>query len=308
MCPTSLRKSIVQTVLYADIKKSGDYICGLFVMLTIILIGVISTFLLLELPLMFSFWAFVSGIGVIFIIYILIYFKAEARANSANKELPNALSVIGANLRSGMTPYHAIKQASKEDMGVLSVEFRKATARTVGTRPFVDYLLDISNRIDSSQLKRSLKLFVSSLRSGGKVIELLDELSRDISQRLTLHKDLMTYMKTNVMFIMFIVIVGMPALLSISVFFLDSITDMQSRNAGSNSNDLVGFGGELVITSDYLITISYVVMFLTGLFACFFLGSIVDGDGRKGLKFAPLLIGGPYILFFVARFVISVMA
>jgi Flp pilus assembly protein TadB len=309
LAPASLREDLDSIARYADLKYKGDHVVGFFVSVT--LIGLFLLLLVYVLNGAFQLYFVVLGViaAIIFVTYMLLYFKAEHRANGANKDLPNALSVISANLRSGMTPYHAVKKAGDDDFGLLSLELKRATARSIGTKPFTDYLLDISTRIKSSQVNRSLRLFVASLRSGGKVVDLLLELSQDISERLTLKKNLMMYMTTNVMFIMFIVIVGMPGLLAISVYFLDTITAITVQNAASLSQSNIGFGGgEIVITSAFLISVSYFVIFLTGLFACFFLGAIVDGDIRKGLIYAPLLIGGPYVLFFVARFLIGVFA
>jgi Flp pilus assembly protein TadB len=309
LMPHSLRAEIRQTTQYANTKYSGDVLSGIFI--SIILLATFTLAIAFSQNFGIKIYATIVGVcaGIIFAWYMILFLLVERRSNAANKDLPNALSVISANMRSGMTPFHAVKKAGDDDFGLLSVELKRATTRSIGTKPFTDYVLEISSRIRSSQVNRSLRLFVASLRSGGRVVDLLLELSQDISERLSLKKNLMTYMTTNVMFIMFIVVVGMPGLLAISVYFLDTITVIQTQNAAALASSNIGFGGgEIVITSAFLINISYFVIFFTGLFACFFLGAIVEGDERKGLIYAPILIGAPYLLFFVARFLIGVFA
>ena len=283
---------------------------SVFLLLCIFVLGLILTYLLASTVQHIAIgWIVTIIISFFsaFAVYLYLFFISQKRADEVNNELPNALSSIAGSLRAGMTPFYAVKAASIGEFGLLGEEFKRATNRAIGVKPFTHYLLDIPNRVNSSQLNRSLRLFVSSLRSGGHVTELLDELAEDMTQRFALKNELLTYMKTNVMFIMFIIIIGTPLLLSISLYFLDTVTEIQQSNAGALSDDnfSLGLGGEIAITSAFLLNVSYVMIFLTGILACFFLGGVMDGDIKKGLRYAPYLILGPYILFFIARFLMT---
>ena len=41
--------------------------------------------------------------------------------------------------------------------------------------------------------------------------------------------------------------------------------------------------------------------------ASYFAGIMVEGDGKEGMKVAPLIIGGSYIVFFIAQFIVGSM-
>ncbi|MFT4313341.1 MAG: type II secretion system F family protein, partial [Candidatus Woesearchaeota archaeon] len=210
------------------------------------------------------------------------------------------------NLRAGMTAYQAIKLSAIPEFGVLGEEFKLATSKSTGVRNFTDYLEDISLRVNSLTLQRTIRLLVSSMKSGGELAPLLEDLSVDIAERASLKKELETNIKTNMMFIMFIIIVGTPSLLSISIYFVDTVTDIQGQTTTQGEIDGFG-GGDIVITSSFLEGISYVILFMTSLLASFFLGGVLDGNIKRGLRFAPYMIIGSMVLFVIARYIVNTM-
>lgn len=240
-------------------------------------------------------------------VFLVFYFIADSRSEEAIKHLPNALNLIGANIRSGVTPFHAVKSAGISQFGVLGKEIKNATSRSLGTRPYTYYLVEMAKSFKNPAVERSLRLFTSSIKAGGKLTTMLEQLAADLTDRRALKNELMTHMKTNVVFIMFIVAIGTPSLLAISIYFLDTITEIQSDNAGvlSGAGGFGGLTGQVTITSDFLLNLAWFMLGLTALFACFFLGAVKDGDFKKGLKLSPILIGASYILFILSRWVVN---
>ena len=240
-------------------------------------------------------------------IHTIFFLRADKRANNVNTVLPNALNLIASNLRAGVTPFEAMKMAAIPEFGVFGDELKVATSKSSGVKNFDDYLLEMNTRVNSLTLHRVVRLIVSSLKSGGKLAEMLEGLSTDITEKASLKKELEINIKTNMMFIMFIIIVGTPMLLSISIYFVDSVSAIQDGNDFGDS-DISGFGGgEIVITSDFIERIAYVMLFLTSLLAAFFLGAVLEGDIKRGLRYAPIMIIGSYTLFIIAQFIINNM-
>ncbi|MFT4310521.1 MAG: type II secretion system F family protein [Candidatus Woesearchaeota archaeon] len=235
--------------------------------------------------------------------YIFLFFSAERRTARVERVLPDALQVIAVNLRAGSTPYEAVKAIADDQFMDLGFEMQRVINKVSGNVSFGDVLLTVNEYIDSPALHRCLLLFVSSIKSGGKLAELLEGLAVDITQRQSLKKDLVINTKTNSMFIMFTIVVGAPLLMAISIYFVDIVADLQ-ENTGSTAT-MAGFGGgELLITSGFLLVVAYVFLLLTAVFACLFVGAMIDGEAKRGLKYAPMVIGATYAVFFVARFLI----
>jgi Flp pilus assembly protein TadB len=241
---------------------------------------------------------------VYFGFYFMVYFKMVGRTSNVEKYLPDVLQLVAANVRSGMTPFQALKFSAREEFGELKTEIEHATTKALGTESFSDALSKISGRINSLMLDRVMKLFVSSLRSGGQMAKILQEMAKDISETRALRRELVTNTKTYSMFIFFVVLAGTPFLLVISIRFLEMITAIQS-NVGD-----VGFGmgflmGDITISPAFLMVVSVVMLLVTSLSAASLMGVIKEGKIKYGFKYFPMLAILTLIAFFAIDYLID---
>ena len=307
--PKKYIKTIKQLVIYSDSDQNeyqiiaNSFIFSLFLGLILIIIGNFFTTINI---LFFILGAIILIPSFQFITYILIYFKSENRKSNIEESLPDALQLIASNLQAGLTPFESIKNAGKKDFGYLAKEFKKATSKAMGLSNFNDELMKIGQRVDSPVLNRSLKLISNSINSGSHLAILLEDLSEDITENQSLKKEMVTNTKTYTMFIMFTIIVGAPLLLAISVHFVEMVQNMQSSATLSTDEFGLGFlSGDLDITPEFLNNISLVILTLTSLLATMLTGTITQGKMKAGLKYAPFVIAGSIILFFVSKVLVS---
>jgi len=309
----SLKKAFITVLQYSGEKRRAHLFLGTsnIIGIVLFLLGLLWSYQYLDDQYVAFSISIVCSLIALFIpftaFYFYFYFKAEKRTKQVHEALPDVLHMIAANLRSGMTPFEAIKVTCTHDFGPLTEELTEVTSRSQGMVSFADTLLEITQRIRSEALLRSMTLFASSLRSGGHVAELLDGLAQDIIDRQALRKELVINTATNAMFIMFTILIGTPMLLAISIYFVEVVGSLQTGPGGQVSQfGLAGLGGEISITAGFLVTMSYIILFLTCVLATLFMGSMIDGEPKRGLKWAPLLVIGSYIVFFIARFLITV--
>jgi len=238
--------------------------------------------------------------------YLIIYFKAEDRTKRVEAVLPDALQLIGANVRAGMTPFKALKLAARKEFGPLQDEINHVTARALGTESFSDIMLKMSDRIRSELLRRAVELFTTAMRSGGHLATVLEELAKDIDETRSLKRELVTNTKMYISLIMFSVILGAPMLLAISIQFTEIISDMQTSSGVSDVGFGMGFlAGEIAITADFLTKIAGGMLILTSLLASMLLGSIQEGKPQYGFRYAPPIVIGTFIAFVIFRVVIA---
>lgn len=255
---------------------------------------------------LFAVLAILSPIIGYLIGFILLYFVMDKRTEQIEEVLPDVLQVISANLHAGVTPYHAVRAAAVPQFGPLGKELERAVNSVTGRTSFEDILVKVADRVNSAALQRSIKLFASSMKSGGDLAELLENLAADITERRSLKNDLITNTRQNSMFIMFTIVVGAPLLLAISIYFVDVVTNLQNTSPDSGGGGFgLGLGGEISITSSFLIKESYVMLGVTAILASLFMGSMIHGDPKKGLKMSPIVLGGTYLMFFVCRFLVT---
>ena len=254
----------------------------------------------------FILFAVIAFVLVEAVAYLVIYFKAEDRTKRVEEILPDALQLIGANVRAGMTPYQALKRAARKEFGPLEEEINRATARALGTESFSQLLLDISKRIRSEILERAMELFATSMKSGGRLAKLLEELAHDVEETRSLKRELVTSTKTYIAFIMFTIVIGAPLLLAISIQFVKIITGMQARSGVTDVGFGLGFlAGQIAITPDFLIKLSIWMLIITGLLASMLLGAIAEGKPTYGFRYSPVIVIGSLVVFAVFRYVIG---
>ncbi|MBU2561180.1 MAG: type II secretion system F family protein [Nanoarchaeota archaeon] len=327
--PSSYRQHLSQMLLYTGEGQSVDYWLGSGTVLglLVLIIALIAPFALQTAPITgFSVAeaaeveearvvppgaGFLAGGALLFIIiqliiYLVVYFKVEDRTRRAEKALPDALHLMAANIRAGMTPFQAMKLSARKEFGPLSEEIGYATAKALGTESFSDALLSIKQRIKSGMLDRVMQLFASSMKAGGHLAQLLEEVAKDISATRALKRELVTNTKMYTMLIMFTIVICAPLLQAISIHFVKVITDMQSKaSAGDEGFGMSFLAGEVAMTPEFLIVISVVMLVTTSLLASMLAGVIVEGKGKYGLKYAPIVITGTLIMFFVFRHLIT---
>ena len=305
--PRAYRHHMRKLLIYAGERKDADYYLGSTLILSILFSLIIAMY-----P-----WAFkkswdirfnLSAVGVFVLIelavYLIIYFKAEDRSKRVEQALPDALQLISANLRAGMTPFRALRHSARKEFGPLKEEIDYASGKAFGTQSFSRALLRISERVNSEMMERAMKLFTTAMKSGGHLAQLLEELGKDISDTRALKNELETNTKTYTMFIMFIIVIGTPLLLAIAIHFIEVISNIQ----GVSTNAQFGLGflaGEVIISTSFMTKMSVVLLTMTSLLASMLVGVIREGKARQGFKLAPLMIIGTFIMFLISRNLIA---
>jgi len=150
-----------------------------------------------------------------------------------------------------------------------------------------------------------MNLFSAAIESGSNMNTLLKNLAKDIRERQSLKNELITSTKTNSMFILFMVVVGAPILMSISIFFVDIVTGILGKSSlGDTSNMGMSMGNSVAITSGFLNVYSIIFFIITGIIVSYFSGVIVEGDGKNGLKKAPLIVVGSITVFIISLYLV----
>lgn len=303
--PKQYKEKFTKLLIYAGMKRSADVWLGKFVFIGALLFTIVFMLpksFIGEFQLKYTLFAIAIFAFVQLMSYLVVYFKAEERSSKVEDALPDAFQIIAANLRSGMTPFEALKLTARKEFGPLQEEIQYATSRAMGTESFSDTLLRTSERIRSDMLDRALKLFTTAMRSGGHLASLLEELARDIGETKALRNEIRTSTKTYTAFIMFTIIIGTPLLLAISINFVKMVSDMQEQTSSATAGFGMGFlAGDVAITPEFLTSMSMFMLFLTAVLASILMGVINEGKPKYGLKYAPTVIIGCFIVFFIAN-------
>lgn len=237
--------------------------------------------------------------------YVLPYYAAERRAKAVEAVLPGFYQLVSSYLRSGMTPYQALKSASKKEFGVLKEELDIATSKALGTQSFSDALLDISTRIKSDNLQRSTELMVRGMDSGGSLAKMLEESAANLVENKSLRRQIVTASRTYTLMVIFAVVIGGPLLLSISTRFNERLVDL-TQSINTDVTDIQGLqlgliSADVNINPDILFNIALFTIFMTSLISSFLVGIIVEGKEKYGFKYATFFVPLSIAFFYIFR-------
>ena len=112
-------------------------------------------------------WSVAGFFSTIILIYGYVFFKANldksARIKKIETIFPDFLQLMSSNLRAGMTIDKAILLSSRPEFTPLDEELLK-TGRDIATsRDLERALLDLSRRIGSENIHRTIQLIISGL-------------------------------------------------------------------------------------------------------------------------------------------------
>jgi len=258
--------------------------------------------------------AFVGVISVV-TVQTSVVLIADSRAAEIEKVLPDALQLMSANVRAGMTVDKAIWLSARPEFGILEEEIKRVGAKTVGGKSVKVALTEMSERIKSDILGKTVRLIIEGMESGGELAHLLEETANNIRVTQSLRKEIKASVMTYSIFILFAAVLGAPMLFAISVFFVDVMTKLWSPSVlgGIETTGGVGPGSFLAratgpqVTPDQLFWFAIASLTLTTFFGSLIIGLIQTGREKNGLKFIPLLVTGAIGMFLLARFIIGML-
>ncbi len=240
-------------------------------------------------------WAlvFVSGtILVSFVFYLELFFLKHERTKSVEKMLPDYLLLIVSNLRAGVPPFSAFTRSARPEFGALYDGIRIATARLGGKASIASALEEVSTYFDSPAFQRTTTFFGKGMKAGGHIAKLLERSAEEIRRIQDLRNELISGTRTYAIFLIFIVVLIMPFLLSVSTHFLTTFIAIQKQSAilgTGESGSLSVFTGNVKTTPQEMMMISILTLVITSFLVSALLGVVLTGMAPYGIKYFPII-------------------
>jgi hypothetical protein len=171
-------------------------------------------------------------------------------------------------------------------------------------------LMDMTKRVKSEKLKKTMMLIQAGLSSGGELASLLEQTAENLRQQKFVEEKIRANVMMYVIFIFAAIAFGAPLLFGLSSFLVDILTNTLSTisipDSGMASAIPISFN-KVSLTTDFVLTYIYVSLATSALFGSLILGLINKGKEKYGLRFFPLLLVFSFSFFFIIRFAIRAM-
>ncbi|MDD2655393.1 MAG: type II secretion system F family protein [Candidatus ainarchaeum sp.] len=262
---------------------------------------------------------FIVAVGVVtfavwMLAWVFLQLQGEARKAAVEAALPDFLSLISANVRSGMTVDQAMWYAAKPEFGILSIEVKNVIKSSFSGEPFEKALDRLSMRFNSKVLERTILLVKQAMATGGEVAEILEITSEDAREVSIQKKDIASTLLVYVIFLVFASVFGTPFLFSVASRLIEvlaiAFSYLPAGGLGSQVTQMTFVQPSApIITADEFQWFSVATIFVTCLISSLLLGAIQSGSKTQGLKFFPFMLVVAYVVYFVvSSFLQSIFA
>jgi len=250
--------------------------------------------------------------------FLLLTLIADNRAKKIEEALPDALQMISANMRAGMTIENAVLASARPEFGPLEEEIRRVSTKVYGGMSMAQAFKEMAERVRSKALKRAIRLIIEGSTLGGQMAQLLHEIARDIREMANLRHELQNATIMYTIFIVFSTVLASPILFSTSIYYTE-INELVTRSAefAGPSTLPAGAAGtgflptfsiireEDRITAAEMTTFAITCIIVTTFFSALTLGLIRHGRVSYGVKYILPFMVTALLLFFVAHYTLT---
>lgn len=244
------------------------------------------------------------------VIFVYFYFLTQLKKYSRIKKMedvfPDFLQLMSSNLRAGITIDRSMLLSVREEFDPLDKEIQKAGKEIATGKSMEIALLNMSKRIGSEKIHRTIMLIISGMRAGGNLATLLEQTAANMRESAFIEKKAASNVLMYVIFIFIAVAAGAPALFGLSTILVETLTTLLSGlPAASEGPNLPFTLSTISVSVNFIIYFSVVFIIVMDVLAALVLGLVSKGEEKEGLKYLPALLIIGLVIFFGVRIILS---
>ena len=308
--PRKLKKDFNQMIVYSNIKINPNQFLG-FLILAGIAFSLYAGYFLATLNILpYILCVILSFVVIEIIFYFAVMLSIDSKAKFVESVLPDALQLMSSNIRAGLTTDRALLMAARPEFGPFAEEIKRVGRETMTGSSLASALLKMNQRIKSENLSKTMDLIVNSIKSGGKLADLLDQTASDLRDQQMVQKEISASVLLYVIFIFIAIAFAAPLLFSMSSFLVDILSSMNAKIGSSMPADMGAKGAPISVTGvkishDFLLQYAVSSLLVSSFFGALIMGLILKGNARDGLKYAPILIFLSVGLYFLGNYIMD---
>lgn len=311
LAPQFYRKRAASLLHYLDVRMDPDAWMG-FTMLyslvgALLLLLLASTLTrLTDVLSALLYLAFFGAINAAF--YFVLEFLVDQRARNIEEVLPDALQLMAANIRAGMTPDKAIWLSARPEFGEFTKEINKMGERAVSGMSFKDAMREVGTRVRSGTLRRVTQMIAEGIDSGGELASLLDGVANDIRMAGIMEKEVHANIGAYVVFMMMAILFAGPLLYAVSINFVNITSEIRSVVGSYQvavTTPIPTITRQPSVDTAALGDFALLNIAVAAFFGSLMMGVLRDGEEVRGIRFIPAFIPLALAVYAVASIAIG---
>ncbi|MFH1307517.1 MAG: type II secretion system F family protein [archaeon] len=317
--PRIFRNKLLSLSTKAGIENPERYQSNLIVGSLLISLVISSLIFLLDIigRAVFEGNLFINVILTFFVSYILInvffYFKVFLQADARIKKMefifPDVVQLMSSNLRAGLTIDRAFLLSARPEFAPLDQEMSKAGRDVTTGKDVGSAMMDMSKRIGSEKIHKTIMLIISGIKAGGNISTLLEETANNMREKEFIEKRAASNIVMYVIFIFFAASIGAPILFGLSSILVQVIIEIigsfpETATTAATSVKTPFQFNALDISISFIIWFSVIFMIITDVLASLIIGLVNKGDEKEGLRYLLPMLALSLAIFFMIRTVL----
>jgi len=254
----------------------------------------------------------VSFIGFIILFFAFAFFRKSLKESERKRKMeavfPDFLQLMSSNLRAGMTVSKAMLLSAREEFSPLDSEILRVGKDITTGKETETALLDMSKRIGSEKIQKTVLLIISGIKAGGNLSVLLEETASNIRERSFTEKRAASSVLMYIIFIFIAVAVAAPALFALSNILVSVLSGLLKGLPAASAQASVQMPFTMTSISISVTFINYfsiIFIIMLDVLASMVLGLVSKGEEKEGIRYLiPILILSLGI-FFAVKFFLS---
>lgn len=241
----------------------------------------------------------------------ILEFKIDQRKAFVESILPDFLQLTAADLRSGIALDKSLLASARPEFQFFSNDILQLEKQLYGGETLENALLILGQKYRSLHLEHTMRMMVESLKYGGSMGDILNQLVKELRMQLTIQKEVSGQLFMYTIFIAFAALVGAPVLYGLTDKMI-SVTNtiwngILQQNPGGFPTTGLSFlkpSPPKITSAEYNNFALAAVVIITGM-GSFIVSGISSGSLVRGLRYLPLFILMGLVMFYITSAVIG---
>ena len=238
---------------------------------------------------------------------LLLSMSSYSRTKFIESILPEFLSLLSSNIKSGLTIDQAFLLSVRDEFGGFKEDISQASKDTLMGKSFSQAILSMNEKINSKLFSKTTNLLVEGINSGGNISSLLDNVVEDIRATSLIKREIKAGISMYTLIMVIAICIGAPALFSVAIYeveTLQSFMKIMPLNQGLPST----MGLNLNIQSIDVDSIKIVIMLslvVNNVFGALMIGLLDSGKAKEGVKLIPVLLLVSFSIYFGVNYLVN---
>lgn len=306
--PRNIKKNFVKLLEYSNIDVEINRFLGFQLSFSILLSAAVSVYLLWLFNYKFWIVLLISFILTQAFVYMWLVLSADKKGKFTESVLPDVLQLMSSNLKAGVTIDKALFMAARPEFGPFKKELDKVGKEVATGKELTKALKDLSLRIRSEKLEKTIYLIINGIKAGGGLAKLLERTAEDLRDQDIMGKKIRASIGMYRIFIFIAICIASPFLFSLSSVVVEILTKTFSTVTMPQTSAVPLALTEVRITTDFIKTFSLIFISTSCILGSLVLGMVSKGKAKEGARYIIPLIVIAFVIFFVIRkFLISAL-